>query len=146
MTDRMQPTEAVRGAGRRRRELFDAITTVERAISAPAADPRWRAEVAKELAELGEAFSDHVDEVERPGGLFDEILDEAPRLDPQVNWFKEDHRRLGARIQELASRVQREDPAIMRDLVADLIHDLVRHRQRGADLVYEAYSVDLGGW
>jgi hypothetical protein len=27
----------------------------------------------------------------------------------------------------------------------ELMAALVRHRQRGADLVYEAYSVDIGG-
>ena len=45
----------------------------------------------------------------------------------------------------------------MKHLVEDLTHSgerveltallaaLARHRQRGADLVYEAYAVDLGG-
>jgi hypothetical protein len=33
----------------------------------------------------------------------------------------------------------------MRDQVTTLLTDLVRHRQHGADLVYEAHAVDIGG-
>ena len=144
--DRMQPTAAVRGAGERRRRLNDVLQALETAIDLPASDPRWRQVVAGHLADLVDALDEHVREVERPGGMFDEILAEAPRLEPEVRWFIEDHRRLAERVAELAERVHREDPAIMRDLVSDLVRDLHRHRQRGADLVYEAYSVDIGGW
>jgi len=146
MTRRREATEAVRGAGRRRRELVEAIDALERAVAAPAADPAWATLVAGELRALAETFEHHVAEVEGPGGLFEEISEEAPRLHTEIEWFRQDHRRLGDRIAELAERTEREDRAIMRDLVTDLIADLQRHRQRGADLVYEAYMVDLGGW
>jgi hypothetical protein len=33
----------------------------------------------------------------------------------------------------------------IRDLGTLLLGVLVRHRQRGSDLVYEAYELDLGG-
>ena len=33
----------------------------------------------------------------------------------------------------------------MRDRLLALLGTLARHRQRGADLVYEAYAVDIGG-
>jgi hypothetical protein len=33
----------------------------------------------------------------------------------------------------------------VRDLGMALLASLVRHRQRGSDLVYEAYAVDIGG-
>jgi hypothetical protein len=32
-----------------------------------------------------------------------------------------------------------------RELGTELLGSIVRHRQRGADLVYEAYEVDIGG-
>jgi hypothetical protein len=32
-----------------------------------------------------------------------------------------------------------------RDDVQRLLGEIVRHRQHGADLVYEAYHVDIGG-
>jgi hypothetical protein len=33
----------------------------------------------------------------------------------------------------------------VRELGTQLLATLSRHRQRGADLVYEAYQVDIGG-
>jgi hypothetical protein len=33
----------------------------------------------------------------------------------------------------------------LRDALVRLFADLVRHRRRGVDLVYEAYHVDIGG-
>ncbi len=38
-----------------------------------------------------------------------------------------------------------EDVAALRDLGTSLLGRLVRHRQRGSDLVYEAYEFDIGG-
>ena len=37
------------------------------------------------------------------------------------------------------------DLPAFREEVTTLMGQLVRHRQAGADLVYEAYEVDLGG-
>jgi hypothetical protein len=34
---------------------------------------------------------------------------------------------------------------VLRGWTSDLLHELSRHRQRGADLVYEAYETDIGG-
>jgi hypothetical protein len=33
----------------------------------------------------------------------------------------------------------------LRTWASDLLRELSRHRQRGADLVYEAYETDIGG-
>jgi hypothetical protein len=30
--------------------------------------------------------------------------------------------------------------------VGSLLHELALHRQMGADMVYEAYAVDIGGY
>ena len=52
-------------------------------------------------------------------------------------------------IDDLLARVRtpesREDVDKIRDLGTLLLGVLVRHRQRGSDLVYEAYELDLGG-
>jgi hypothetical protein len=53
---------------------------------------------------------------------------------------------LYARIDEMTVAVDSAEPQALRDGLTDLLAELVRHRQRGADLVYEAYSVDIGGW
>lgn len=142
----MEPTEAVSGAGRRRRELGAAMAELEPAIAAPMADPRWRDNVADAFEEVADAFRVHCEEVERPDGMFEEVLTEAPRLDRDVDWFRADHERLFARIDEMTAAVESTEPEALREGLTDLLADLVRHRQRGADLVYEAYMVDIGGW
>ena len=35
--------------------------------------------------------------------------------------------------------------AARREAATELVGRIVRHRQRGADLIYEAYEVDIGG-
>jgi hypothetical protein len=37
------------------------------------------------------------------------------------------------------------DVDTVRDLGTALLARLVRHRQRGSDLIYEAYTADIGG-
>ncbi len=34
----------------------------------------------------------------------------------------------------------------LRESVMEVLVDLARHRQQGADLLYEAYAVDIGGY
>jgi hypothetical protein len=50
---------------------------------------------------------------------------------------------LGA-LDSLSRRADAE-PERLRRWGRDLLHRLSRHRQRGADLVYEAYATDIGG-
>ncbi len=142
----MEPTEAVSGAGKRRRALGAAMAELEQAVAAPVADPQWQANVAEALEDVAAAFVAHCEEVERPDGMFEEVLDEAPRLDREVDWFRLEHERIGAYIAEMTRAVESGEPPALRGGLTDLLADLVRHRQRGADLVYEAYMVDIGGW
>ena len=143
---RMEPTNAVSGAGKRRRELGSAMADLEEAVAAPIADPEWRGNVAEALETVVAAFRVHCEEVERPDGMFEEVLTEAPRLDREVDWFRADHDRLDASLEEMTDAVRSADAPVVRSGLTDLLADLVRHRQRGADLVYEAYMVDIGGW
>ena len=57
------------------------------AISSPAAGriPDWTASVLKEMVEVRDAFDQHVVVTERPDGLYDEILERAPRLAGNVS-------------------------------------------------------------
>jgi len=50
------------------------------------------------------------------------------------------------RLGERAKYAQwREDIEAVRALGTDVVADISRHRQRGADLIYEAYEHDIGG-
>jgi hypothetical protein len=150
---------AVRATRKRRIELGAVLAGVERAISAPA--PRrlreWVGEVIGQLERLRDAFVRHVEVTEGPGGLHEEILDAAPRLAAMVDRLKDEHvsinQGIGGRLKELRELGGREGVEVeplhvvdraRRDILA-LLGRIARHRQRGADLIYEAFEVDIGG-
>jgi hypothetical protein len=73
----------------------------------------------------------------------------APRCANTVDQIKRDHRDILADIRALEARARRGDDAgqikDVREEAMGLLQALARHRQRGADLIYEAYSVDIEG-
>jgi hypothetical protein len=150
MTTEPQPTPALAAAARRRRELREALVAFEDALASPWGDTEvWRAEVAEHLAALQHAFAEHVVETERPGGLYDEMADLAPNVSARANRLREAHPRITA---ELAAAVARMDTPLRTEAEVDALRDdlellmarIIRHRQGGADLVWEAYAVDIG--
>ena len=154
MTDPIEPyTHALREAKRRRADLHQALVDVEEAISSPAVGrvESWTADVAKHLHGLLATIDEHVEGTERVGGLYDEIQSRAPRLATQIKRLHDEHPVMRERTHQLAERLETRgvdgewtaDQA--RDDVQRLLGEIVRHRQHGADLVYEAYQVDIGG-
>jgi hypothetical protein len=77
------------------------------------------------------------------------VLDSAPRLSNAVDHLVAEHAVIAALIADLLARssnpVPDEDVDAVRELATGLLGRLARHRQRGADLVYEAYETDIGG-
>ncbi len=132
-----------------RSELREAAAAVDDALARPLGTQLWRERVHTALVELEHDFRDHVELTEREGGLFDVVLAEDTRLSPAVEQQREEHRALGARLAAAVSALEGDGPAAglaaFREDVTTLVGELVRHRQRGNDLVYEAFSVDLGG-
>ena len=149
-----QLTPALDEAKRRRQTLHDAIVQLEVAISRPAAGriPDWTAQVTKDMVGVRDAFEQHVFVTERPGGLYEEIKDRAPRLVGTVDRLHQEHPAITASIATLLARLEAGEVDTeawpldkTRDDLQRLIGSVVRHRQRGADLVWEAYNVDIGG-
>ncbi|MGI5245283.1 hemerythrin domain-containing protein [Dactylosporangium sp. CA-139066] len=127
-------------------ELLGGIQRMEDAIQAPVSDPAWRPTMSRAVAQLKAAFAEHVEETEGPAGLYAEVLDDAPRLAPYLNDLVGDHRSVWTALDELEDRLEERDPAESVRWQADrLIREVWQHRQRGADLLYEAYETDLGG-
>lgn len=144
-------SEALEKARARRLELGAAADQVEDLVARPAADPEWAARVAASLVDLQESFNDHVREVEGPGGLLAEVVDEAPRLVNGVKRMYEEHKELEVSIATTYGLVQGCAPDCEESVVEDVRHSVMdllrlisRHRQAGADLVYQAYEVDIG--
>ena len=153
MADEREPTRAFEEAARRRADLHHALVDVERAISSPAAGrlDTWTGDVVKRLSILLDSIDEHIEVTERPEGLYEEILHLAPRLSTQVDRLRAEHPALRAGTTELIERLHSTaigrgwplDEA--RDDAQRLLGKIVKHRQGGADLVWEAYNLDIGG-
>ena len=153
MSDRETDSSNLAEARRRRADLHNALVDVEEAISGPAAgrEPQWTLEVVAALQRLRETIEEHIEVTERAEGLYDEILHKAPRLADAVHRLRAEHPILRDRTSEAISKL-RTTPLDTtwtleeaRDEMQRLLGKIVKHRQLGADLVWEAYNLDIGG-
>jgi hypothetical protein len=62
----------------------------------------------------------------------------------EVDVLVREHSAVFSALDALAARIDTE-PERLRGWAEDLLRALAEHRQRGADLIYEAYTTDLGG-
>jgi hypothetical protein len=146
-------TPTLREARGRRADLHRALVDVEEAISGPAGRrlESWVADVTKQIAALLTTVDEHVEVTERVGGLYDEITMRAPHLSNQIRRLHDEHPTMRSETLDLLERLE-NDPIgdawpvdAARDDVQRLLGRIVRHRQHGADLVWEAYNLDIGG-
>jgi hypothetical protein len=138
------PVDKIRRALRHRADLLAAIQGFQCALVKPWAHPDWRRGVAAELPCLRAAFATHVELTEGPDGLYAAVLADQPRLVRQVNHLGREHATMAAALEALTRRVD-ADPERVWGWGSALLRELSRHRQRGADLVYDAYVTDIGG-
>jgi|KBSSwiStaDraftv2_1062776.scaffolds.fasta_scaffold110778_3 hypothetical protein len=148
-TIRISPElDAVR---RRRAELRESLDALEEALAGPSPEreAEWSELVRCVLIEVSDDFAAHIAVTEGADGLHQEILSSAPRLGHAVQILTDEHAQITTEIAELTALCQPPvtptEAAVIRDLGTRLLGRIVRHRQRGADLVYEAYAYDLGG-
>jgi sirohydrochlorin ferrochelatase len=87
---------------------------------------------------LSDAIAEHLAATEGKHGLYAEIVAADPRLTFAVETLMREHA-------ELRRTMQRDLTTMNEKQLAELSRRLDRHCQRGNDLVYEAYIVDLGG-
>jgi len=149
-------TSALHAAKGQRLSLRRAIGGLERVLTRTPATGEgdetgaWLDGLGDALAHLDEVFATHVQVTEGAGGLYEEIVENAPRMANRVKRFRREHADIGAAIQRgiAEAKVAGRDPGeveALHDHAVRLLADLVRHRKRGLDLVYEAYHVDIGG-
>jgi hypothetical protein len=89
------------------------------------------------------AFADHIEVTERQGGLFEEVVEAAPRLAHRVAKLRDEHVTITAGLDALAAMRPADDIAGFREAVVQMLGRVVRHRSEGSDLIYEAYFVDI---
>jgi Hemerythrin HHE cation binding domain len=146
-------TTALEAAKGQRLSLRRAIGQLEEALTEPAVGRAkdWAANLEPVLDDLKTVFSVHVEVTEGAGGLYEEIMENTPRLANKIDRFTREHASITHQLdQAMASArlIQGQDATAsddLRDALVRLFADLVRHRRRGVDLVYEAYHVDIGG-
>ena len=150
MTSDPHLTPALEVAARHRRELREALVAFEGALSSPMRDRvTWHAEATDALESLGHAFEDHVAATEASGGLYDEMRDTSPHLREKAARLRAEHPAISAALIEGSARLAAPpaddaDADAVRDELQGLMGRIVRHRQHGADLVWEAYAIDIG--
>lgn len=143
-----EPRSATLGAvGARRRRLRSAMDRLEWECARPMGSGRWLFQVEAALRDLRAALADHVAETEAADGLLAEVLEIAPRLGAAVKAARSEHVSLLRSVDRLL--LETSDPAgvtiaALRRHAIMLLGQLTQHRQRGADLLYEAYAVDIG--
>ena len=143
-------SERIDEARQHRAGLRAAVGLVERALSSAARGrvKAWSTDLRDELANLGVALEQHIEITESPDGLLNDIATAVPRLAHRVEKTREDH---GVLRQALAAAVEalpdgdEDGDAIpeARNRVVELLTAIVHHRHLGADLVYDAYNVDI---
>jgi len=108
-----------------------------------------RQRVQAALVELSGDFGAHVDITEGPRGRYQDLLKTSPRLSEAVAGLTLEHVLIRGQLDDLLTLVTApagiEDVDRVRGLGTALLGRLVRHRQRGSDLVFEAYEFDIGG-
>jgi hypothetical protein len=141
------PRRALEKAKGQRLSLRRAIDDFEDVlVAAPASEAAER--LRSSLEHLKVVFAVHVEVTEAPGGLYEEILEIAPRLANRILRLKRDHQAITLAIRSALDELPADEAPPDRELHAkleQLYTALSRHRTRGLDLVYEAYHVDIGG-
>ena len=137
---------AVDAAKIRRADLHSILVSLEARIAAaaPGREMSWAEGVRGELVRLGDAFAEHVGATEGDEGFFAHVRRRAPRLDYMCGRLTDDHATIAAELADATAALER-GVSDARESVLSLLAHLARHRQLGADLIYEAYAVDLGG-
>ena len=133
----------------RRDRLYEAVLAVERALAAPAGDDpaRWSAALAGPVDNLQEVLESHVAGTEGRDGLFEQLREDAPHLLHAVDRLRGEHAPLLMSASALATALPTvtndDDVDEVRAQALELLHHLLEHRHRGAELVYDAYAVDI---
>ena len=148
--DRTHRPEAFERSRQHRHGVRQACVNLENSLAQPAGQDlkKWSAASTASLRQLIEAFRRHTEQSEGPEGLLHEIVESAPRLAHAVEQVQHEHQILlveMARLESLTSDMHGTQIDEIREDSLRLLQDIAAHRQRGADLIYEAYSVDIEG-
>lgn len=141
-------TDSFDQARTNRAGLRAAMGEVERSLASPAVGrvQAWVKTVRQDLERLSEALENHISASEAPGGMLEDVVQAAPRLAHRAERARRDHTELRYRLEAALKALpvgDEGDTHACREQVVEVLAGIVRHRHLGADLVYEAFSVDI---
>lgn len=141
----MENTERVTDVHRRRQPLQDAAHRLDEALCRPIDQEDWLTRVSDALDVVEHRLDDHIDSVVGDGGMYDEIRDIAPQLDNRLRSLQADHATIKGLIDQTRADIELGlDRDAVRSSAMMLLSRLARHCQKTADLIYEAYTIDIG--
>lgn len=150
--DLRDTTLQLRSVKRHRSDLKRTMTALEGVLARPIGSDAgaWLDAVRHRLADLQDAFDNHIRVHEGPDSFHADIVRSQPHLTPHVVSLQRDHHRLTVQLMGLSDMIERHTSPRdvvyeVRTLGTDLIHQFARHRQKGADIVWEAFNFDVGG-
>lgn len=135
--------ETVAGVAERRYELYEAMRRLEAAVARPSGLADWRIEIETAITDLERSLDDHIHRTEADDGLFAEIRVASPHLASRIADLEEEHGELRAACREALSMAADWSPTGLRRKANVLLARLAFHRQNGAELLYDAYNVDI---
>ena len=134
--------DLVRMARVKRRSLGETMRALEVSISRASSSDGWVEHVDGSVRALRQAFHEHMGVTEGPSGLLAEIVDLAPRLSGESELIEAEHQALESSLRSLQETLGSSSHSIRRKATV-VLGRLTLHRQRVADIVYEAYNVDI---
>ena len=149
--DNVQTDPGLEALRAHRAELLESMRALELALAFPATGREnvWAERVTVALVEIESDFAEHVQLTEGPEGLYRALLETAPHLANSVTRLTAEHAQIKDAIGHLLANegrpVAHGEVDDIRESATTFLGRLSRHRQRGADLVYEAYQTDIGG-
>lgn len=135
--------ETVAGVAERRYQLYEAMRRLEAAVARPSGLADWRMEIETAITDLDRSLGDHIRRTESDDGLFAEILGGSPHLASRIAKLEEEHVELRAACRKALLMAADWSPTRLRRKANVLLARLAFHRQSGAELLYDAYNVDI---
>jgi hypothetical protein len=127
----------------RRQELYETMTNLEGALARSSGAADWRIDIESALSDLETALKSHINQVEGEDGLFAEIVERAPHLQPAMDTLRDEHRSLESACHRALSMSADWSPQVLRRRANALLVGLALHRQSGAELLFDAFNVDI---
>lgn len=141
------PRDTRRQITERRLDLYEAMRRLEAANARSVSQPHRAEDLRAALENVHRALQRHVGEIETEGGLFSEVLARAPHLSHVVEDLGREHQEMlkGCRAALRLVDDADKNAADLRRKVLSILGRIASHRQSGAELLYDAYNIDLAG-